>query len=83
MLNIAMFPLVKRAYAPKTDEDMGLIGAMGVACETLSPSGYVKVGGELWRACTAENGEVIPKGSPVLVKKRRGLTLIVSRRGND
>ena len=48
---MALFPFVWRAYDP--DRPVGansIVGAGGVAKDRLSPSGYVWVSAELWRA---------------------------------
>ena len=44
--------------------------------EWLSPSGYVRVGGELWRA-EARDGRAIAAGARVVVREARGLSLVV------
>ena len=55
--DMALYPLLRSAYdvneAPPVER---LIGRRGVAIEALAPSGYVRVGGELWRAhaCDAQ-----------------------------
>jgi membrane-bound serine protease (ClpP class) len=53
----------------------GLVGAIGEVIETLSPTGMVKVQGELW---TAESlGGNISKGEKVRVKEMKNLKLYV------
>ncbi len=54
-----------------------MVGARGTAKEPLTPSGYVQVRGELWKAELAEGGQPVEEGDPVQVQKIRGLTLIV------
>ncbi len=55
-----------------------LIGADAVCEETLSPSGYVRVRGERWRAeVLAPEVGPIPQGSTVSVRSVQGLTLLV------
>jgi membrane-bound ClpP family serine protease len=54
-----------------------LIGSTGVAVDQLSPSGYVRINGELWRARVIENDSTIEKGETVVVKGVDGLTLTV------
>jgi len=71
--DLGLFPLLRGAFV-----DAGrspLLGARGQAVEPLTPVGYVKVGGELWRA--RARGGPIPAGAPVVVRESRGLTLIV------
>ena len=54
-----------------------LIGAQGIAEEPLAPSGYIRVGGELWRAEAMRTDKPIPPGSRVRVQAVRGLTLLI------
>lgn len=76
--DIAMYPLLRDAFAPsRTGADM-FIGARGTAAEPLAPGGYVRLAGELWAAeSLSPGGEGIPMGSPVIVRGARGLTLLV------
>jgi len=52
-----------------------LISTRGIATTPLSPEGYVRVGSELWRACSLA-GEINEKVE-VTVKDRKELTLLV------
>ena len=54
-----------------------MIGERGVSVDRLAPSGYIRIGGELWRAKTQEEGLPIEKGVSVRVKGAQGLTLWV------
>ncbi len=72
--DLALFPLLRRAFQPAS---AGLVGACGHAVEALAPTGYVQVAGELWRAEAARPGAAIVAGRPVVVRERRGLTLVV------
>lgn len=75
-----LFPFVWRAYdpdAPGARTEGGMIGAFGIAKETLNPSGYVQVRGELWRAERDGGDMPIEAGSRVRVQHREGLTLFV------
>jgi membrane protein implicated in regulation of membrane protease activity len=75
--DLVLFPFVRRAYEFESSSPVGagrLVGARGISTELLDPFGYVRVGGELWRA---EASPSIPQGSPVRVREVRGLTLIV------
>jgi membrane-bound serine protease (ClpP class) len=54
----------------------GMRGAIGVVRESIDPTGYVFVNGELWRA--RSTGEVIPIGEFVRVIEVDGLTLLVA-----
>ncbi len=52
----------------------GLIGEVGVAQTSLSPSGKVFVRGELWDATSSVN---VPAGQSVVIQQLNGLTLLV------
>ncbi len=58
-----------------------LIGTRGVTMTALSPEGYVRGGGERWRACSCA-GEM-DKQSEVTVKDVKGLTLFVMSEGTN
>lgn len=74
----AMYPFVWRAYDDKEGNHMrSIIGASGTVTERLSPSGYIIVNGELWRAAAEHENQEIDKGSEIRVKQTKGLTLIV------
>ena len=76
----ALYPFLKGAYELDHRQPIErLVGQSGSAAETLSPSGYVRVRGELWRATTDEP-EGIGAGRPVEVTGVDGTTLIVAAR---
>ena len=76
--DLALYPFVRRAYEGKSRTgDERLIGAEGIVEEQLAPSGYVRVGAELWRAEAMRVDEPIPRGSRVRVHAVRGLTLLI------
>lgn len=77
--DVALFPLTWHAYDPdraKTESPM--VGTQGIAEERLNPSGYIRVGGELWMAEVAGGDKPIERGQRVRVHGIRGLTLLVS-----
>jgi len=74
--DLLVYPLVRKAYAPAEDAMSALAGTDAVAIEALSPEGYVRVRGELWRA-RAAGDETIPAGVPVRVESVEGMTLRV------
>lgn len=51
-------------------------GLEGMALQTLSPAGQVKIKGEIWQAIS-QKGDEIPAGSIVEIKSRQGLTVVV------
>ena len=75
---VAMYPLLRDAFAPPRTGPDTIVGARGVATEPLAPGGYVRLGGELWAAeCLPPHGAGIAAGSPIVVRGTRGLTLLV------
>jgi len=82
--DIAMFPLVWRAYDP---DDPALTntmqGARGIAINDLYPSGYVEIGAERWQAEVIEGSPPIRRGQRVRVHGIRGLTLLVKPDSNN
>jgi membrane protein implicated in regulation of membrane protease activity len=77
--DVIMYPILRVAY-DESDGSGGvhqIQGALGVATQPLVPSGYVRLGSELWKAELASGSGTIPVGSAVRVVDLRGLTLIV------
>ena len=73
--DIALFPLTWRAYdQDHAKAESSILGARGIAEERLDPSGYIRVGSELWQG----DAPSIEKGEGVRVQGIRGLTLLVS-----
>jgi membrane protein implicated in regulation of membrane protease activity len=75
--DIAMYPLVRGAFAPSRTGPETFIGARGIAADSLAPVGYVKFDGELWRAESLRPQRSIPAGAPVVVRAVQGLTFLV------
>ena len=73
--DVIMFPYIWRAYDKANPNAM--IGAEGTVTDKLSPSGYVRIQGELWRAIVIDSGSVIEEGETVTVTNIDGLTLHV------
>jgi membrane protein implicated in regulation of membrane protease activity len=79
-----LFPFVWYAYVPDTPHaEHSLIGARGVVAERLAPAGYVRLGGELWRAEILDAGASLEPGTAVRVGGIRGLTLLVHAARDD
>ena len=73
-----MFPFVRIAYQPGSRGGAAsLVGARGTAQDTLSPSGYVRISAELWRAELARGAPPVEPGDRIRVLGVRGLTLVV------
>jgi len=77
--DIVMFPFVWRAYdqSPSRIAGYRMVGERAVVKERLSPSGYVQVHGELWKAELMPGTATIEEGRIVRVQEVRGLTLLV------
>lgn len=75
--DLALFPVVRRAYEPGDGRHVrDLVGCRARASDPLAPRGYVRVGGELWRAELSRGGEAAV-GAELRVVEVRGMTLIV------
>lgn len=76
--DIILFPFVWRSYDSSIPDDtLTMVGKRGIAEERLSPVGYVRVRGELWKAEVARGDAPIEAGEPVRVRDIQGLTLKV------
>jgi membrane-bound ClpP family serine protease len=75
--DLAVLPLLRHLRAPASA--VVAAGAHGTAVDTLDPRGYVRIAGELWRA--EARGAAIVAGTEVVVRARRGLTLVVEHAG--
>jgi membrane protein implicated in regulation of membrane protease activity len=77
--DLILFPFVWHAYDKRSPDVMS--GSQGMAVDRLSPSGYVRINGELWHAEMIEGDLAIEKGEVITVRGMRGLTLIVQSDG--
>jgi membrane-bound serine protease (ClpP class) len=59
----------------------GMVGAYGIAMETLAPAGMVDIKGEYWQAVSPHAN--IEKGHNIEVTSINGLTLEVKEKDND
>jgi membrane protein implicated in regulation of membrane protease activity len=76
--DFALYPWLRDAYAAgNPDASAALVGRTGEARERLAPSGYVRIGAELWRAELAPGSAAVESGGLVRVREVRGLTLVV------
>jgi len=73
--DILLFPFVWRSYDSKSTHPM--VGVRGVAVDRLSPSGYVRVHGQLWQAELAKGYTSVDAGRQVRVVDAKGIKLIV------
>lgn len=72
--DIALYPMLAKSYEQRKGPDR-LVGSSAVVTEPLVPEGWVRAGGELWRA-RASSGS-IPAGSEVRIVEVERLTLVV------
>jgi len=75
--DVILFPYVWMAYDTRSPPNRPLPGSRGVVVKSLSPEGYIRIEGELWRAETLERGKVLLPGETVTVERIEGLTLFV------
>jgi membrane protein implicated in regulation of membrane protease activity len=76
--DVIMYPLVRVAYDADSSSGVdGIRGALGVVTQPLAPSGYVRLGSELWKAELAGGAGALPSGVSVRVVGVRGLTVVV------
>ena len=76
--DVVLFPFVWRAYDLSGSSDGHLlVGTEGIVEEPLTPSGYIRVHGELWQAEITGEGLPIEKGEVVQIRGIRGLMLLV------
>lgn len=77
--DFALYPFLRSAYElDYTSRLEHLVGERGLAVQPLSPAGYVRVHGELWRA-TRDAAAVIAAGDAVEIIGIQGRFLIARR----
>jgi membrane-bound ClpP family serine protease len=75
--DIVAYPFVRRAYERSRSATEALVGAVGVVRDSLSPSGWITIRGEVWRAELVGGGGALPAGRTVRVRSVEGRTLRV------
>jgi membrane protein implicated in regulation of membrane protease activity len=76
--DVIMYPILRVAYESGSSSGVdGIQGTLGVATQPLAPSGYVRLGSELWKAELVGGSETVSVGSAIRVVEVRGLTLVV------
>lgn len=76
--DVILFPFVWRAFDKYNREDRHpIIGTLGRAEERLTPAGYVRVRGELWKAEVVGGNRPVDKGENVRVRDVNGMVLMV------
>ena len=72
--DMVLYPFLRNAYAPHDSLPIErLIGLRGYAIETLTPSGYIRIGSELWRA--EADIEKVERDATVEVIGAKGMVL--------
>jgi len=77
--DLAMFPFLWRAFEPDDRATAGLVGQIAVSEETLDPSGWARLGPELWRVelVRGAGGGAVARGAQLRVVGVEGLVLRV------
>ncbi len=76
----AVYPFIWRSFVRSVaDAPEPRIGAVGVVEKDLSPVGYARFRGELWRARLASGEAPAAIGEKITVQGIEGLTLVVRR----
>ena len=76
--DVILYPILRVAYESGGSGGMYEIsGALGVVVQPLVPSGYVKIGPELWKAELGAGSGSVSVGSAIRVIEVRDLTLLV------
>jgi membrane protein implicated in regulation of membrane protease activity len=63
--DLLLYRFLRRAYEPAVNGSARLVGARGVAEGDLTPNGYIRVRGELWRAVASPAENVVRSGTEV------------------
>lgn len=71
--DLLLFPTMRRYYRSEPAERR-IVGQRGTAVTDIAPTGFVRVGGELWQAASEQD---IVAGSEIYVRDIHGLQLTV------
>lgn len=63
--DLLLYPFFRRAYEPGVTGSARLVGSKGIAEGDLTPRGYIRVRGELWRAVASPADHVLRSGTEV------------------
>ncbi len=76
--DLAFYPLLRSAYETHVKSGSeALIGKNGIAQSDITPEGYIRINGELWRAVAEPAGLVIAAGTDVEVLRAEGMKVVV------
>lgn len=79
--DLGIYLLLRKLVVPPRTGPEALVGARAIADERLAPEGYVRMGPERWMAKALPPQQDIPRGTTVIVRATRGLTLLVEAEG--
>ncbi len=63
--DLLLYRFFRRAYEPGVTGSARLVGSKGIAEGDLTPKGYIRVRGELWRAVASPADHVLRSGTEV------------------
>jgi membrane protein implicated in regulation of membrane protease activity len=81
--DLLLYPFLRRAYEPDITGAARLIGARGIAEGDLTPHGYIRVRGELWRAVVSPADRVAKAGAEVEIVNADRMEVAVRVVDND
>ena len=82
--DLVSYPLLRSAYESHVKSGSeALVGRKGFAQGDLTPEGYIKVHGELWRAVANPGERNIASGTEVDILRAEGMKLFVRARRPD
>jgi membrane protein implicated in regulation of membrane protease activity len=80
--DLVLYRFVRHGYVPGDGEaNRALLGAKGLAEQSLAPTGWVRVRGELWRAHLLPGARPVARGAPVRVVALEGMEIVVEEWG--
>ena len=75
--DLVVYPFFRRAYEPAVTGSARLVGSKGIAEGDLTPTGYIRVRGELWRAVVRPAGQVVKSGTEVEIVSAERMEVFV------
>ncbi len=78
--DLLLYPFLRMAYETGQKEgSQALIGEKGISEGDLSPEGYVRVRGELWRAVAPSSDGAIAAGTKIEIVAADGMKVFVRK----
>jgi membrane protein implicated in regulation of membrane protease activity len=75
--DLLLYPFLRRAYEPDVTGSARLVGSKGIAEGDLTPTGYIRVRGELWRAVVSPADQVVRSGTEVEIVRAERMEVFV------